>query len=175
MLLEGLNSLWQRGELLDITLIIEGNIFRAHKAVLAACSDYFRAMFTDNMLEARQTEICLNGISAKGSRHNHIILKVVVMFFVLGFSQLLEYAYTARLALNLANVQDVLAAATHVQMVNCILACTDYLQTQIDLDNCVDIATIAETYSLKSLKVKVRSYWLESCTCRLIAVVITGL
>jgi len=83
---------------------------------------------------------------------------------VLGFSLLLEYAYTARLSLNLANIQDVLSAATHVQMVNVIFACTDYLQSQIDLDNCVDIATIAETYSLKSLKAQVRSYWLESCT-----------
>ncbi|KAH1009352.1 kelch-like protein 26 [Dendroctonus ponderosae] len=137
ILLDGLNSLWQKGELLDISLIVEGRVFRAHRAVLAACSDYFRAMFTDNMLEARQTEICLNGISARG------------------FRQLLEYAYTARLALNLANVQDVLAAASHVQMVNCIIACSNYLQSQIDIDNCVDIATIAETYSLKSLKLKV--------------------
>ncbi|KAL1498249.1 hypothetical protein ABEB36_009079 [Hypothenemus hampei] len=140
ILLNGLNSLWQKGELLDITLIIEGNVFRAHKVVLSACSDYFRAMFTDNMLEARQTEICLNGVTAKG------------------FSLLLEYAYTARLALNLANVQDVLAAASHVQMDNCILACSNYLQSQIDLDNCVDIATIAETYSLKSLKIKAYRY-----------------
>lgn len=66
ILLDGLNSLWQKGELLDISLIVEGRVFRAHRAVLAACSDYFRAMFTDNMLEARQTEICLNGISARG-------------------------------------------------------------------------------------------------------------
>ncbi|CAG9819455.1 unnamed protein product [Phaedon cochleariae] len=136
-LLEGLNSLRQKGELLDITLVIEGTVFKAHKAVLAACSDYFRAMFTDNMLEARQNEICLNGISAKG------------------FRQLLEYAYTTHLALNLANVQDVLEAASHVQMVAVIQACSSYLQTQIDIDNCVDIATIAETYSLTQLRMKV--------------------
>ncbi|KAJ8959808.1 hypothetical protein NQ318_011540 [Aromia moschata] len=136
-LLEGLNSLREKEELLDITLVIEGTIFRAHKAVLAACSDYFRAMFTDNMLEARQNEICLNGITAKG------------------FHQLLEYAYTTRLALNLANVQDVLEAASHVQMVAVIQACSSYLQSQIDIENCVDIATIAETYSLAQLRMKV--------------------
>ncbi|CAH0554894.1 unnamed protein product [Brassicogethes aeneus] len=139
-LLVGLNSLREKEELMDITLVIEGNLFRAHKAVLAACSDYFRAMFTDNMLEARQNEICLNGITAKG------------------FQQLLEYAYTSRLALNLANVQDVLEAASHVQMIAVIQACSNYLQSQIDVDNCVDIATIAETYSLTQLRMKVYSF-----------------
>lgn len=139
-LLEGLNSLRNKGELLDITLVIQGCAFQAHKAVLAACSDYFRAMFTDNMLEATQNEICLNGITAKG------------------FHQLLDYAYTTRLALNLANVQDVLEAASHVQMVAVIQACSSYLQTQIDIDNCVDIATIAETYSLTQLRMKVYRY-----------------
>ncbi|CAG9761009.1 unnamed protein product [Ceutorhynchus assimilis] len=133
---DGLNSLREKGELLDITLIIEGHIFRAHKAVLSACSDYFRAMFTDNMLEATQNEICLNGLSANG------------------FDPLLEYAYSGYLTLNLANVQDVLAAASHIQMIKCVYTCAEYLQSQIDLDNCLDIATIAETYSLETLKVK---------------------
>ncbi|CAG9862396.1 unnamed protein product [Phyllotreta striolata] len=136
-LLEGLNSLRTKGELLDVTLVIEGVQFKAHKAVLAACSDYFRAMFTDNMLEATQDEICLNGITAKG------------------FHQLLDYAYTTRLALNIANVQDVLEAASHVQMLPVIQTCSNFLQTQIDIDNCVDIATIAETYSLSQLSTKV--------------------
>lgn len=68
---------------------------------------------------------------------------------------MLEYAYTSRLALNIANVQDVLEAASHVQMVDVIQACSGYLQAQIDIDNCVDIATIAETYSLTQLRMKV--------------------
>lgn len=86
-LLNGLNSLRARGQLLDVTLIAGGREFRAHRAVLAACSDYFRAMFTDAMRESRQPEICLNGVSAQGLRH------------------LLEYAYTSRLVLSLANIQ----------------------------------------------------------------------
>lgn len=78
--------------------------------VLASCSDYFRAMFTDAMLESRQSEICLNGVSAGGMR------------------LLLEYAYTSRLALTLANVQDVLSAASHVQLVAVVEACSNFLQ-----------------------------------------------
>lgn len=55
-------------------------------------------MFTDAMLEARQSEISLNGVTANGIK------------------LLLDYAYTSRLALNLANIQDVLSAASHVQV-----------------------------------------------------------
>jgi hypothetical protein len=69
-------------------------------------------MFTDAMRESRQSEICLNGVTAAGIR------------------LLLEYAYTSRLALNLANIQDVLSAANHVQVVAVVEACSNYLQVR---------------------------------------------
>nr|CAD7399880.1 unnamed protein product [Timema poppensis] len=137
MLLCGLNTLRTRGWLLDVTLLAEGEAFQAHRAVLASCSDYFRAMFTDAMRESRQSEICLNGVTAAGIR------------------LLLDYAYTSRLALNLANIQDVLSAASHIQVVAVVEACSNYLQAQLDLENCVDLATIAETYSLSQLRRRV--------------------
>ena len=68
---------------------------------------------------------------------------------------LLEYAYTSRLDLSLENIQDVLSAASHVQMIDVINACSSFLEEQMDLDNCVDVATIAETYSLWQLRKKV--------------------
>lgn len=136
-LLLGLDALRSKGQLLDVTLYVQGLAFQAHRAVLAACSDYFRAMFTDEMLESKQSEIRLNGVTAEGIR------------------LLLDYAYTSRLGLNLANIQDVLSAASHVQMVAVVEACSSYLQAQLDLENCVDIVTIAETYSLNQLRNKV--------------------
>lgn len=139
-LMEGLNSLRDNEEFLDITLIAEGQKFRAHKVVLAACSDYFRAMFTGNMLESRQNEIALNGVSADG------------------FRILLDYAYTCLLSLNLTNVQDVLSAASHCQMQEIVRICSNYLETQIDLENCVDLATIAEDYCLNQLTEKVYKF-----------------
>ena len=66
-------------------------------------------MFTSAVKESREKEVTLEGINANG------------MHF------LLDYAYTSRLALNLANIQDVLSAASHVQVVTVVEACSNYL------------------------------------------------
>ena len=71
---------------------------QAHRVVLAACSDYFRAMFTDPMRERTQEEIHLSGVQAQG-------LELV-----------LDYIYTSKLSLTLANIQTVLDTATHLQV-----------------------------------------------------------
>ncbi|XP_055379118.1 kelch-like protein 26 [Condylostylus longicornis] len=139
-ILSGLNELRLYEKLLDVTLIAEDAEFKVHRAVMAACSDYFRAMFTDAMKEANQAEICLKGVTARG------------------IECLINYAYTSKLKLDRNNVQDILSAANHVQMNAVIGACANFLESQIDLENCVDIATIAEIYSLEKLKQKTYKY-----------------
>lgn len=44
-MLEKLNRQRLNNQFCDITLLIEGEEFRAHKAVLVACSDYFHELF----------------------------------------------------------------------------------------------------------------------------------
>ncbi|GAB6023767.1 hypothetical protein CHUAL_014220 [Chamberlinius hualienensis] len=145
-LLNGLCGLHSRNLLLDVTLITDGQHFKAHRVVLASCSDYFRAMFTDALKESQLNEIYLKGVSAEGMRY------------------LLEYVYTSRLAINLANIQDILAAANHVQMFSIVEACSRYLQEQLDLENCVDLLNIAETYSLHQLSNHAYQF-MCSCLC----------
>ncbi|XP_054728397.1 kelch-like protein 22 [Anastrepha obliqua] len=139
-LMKGLNALRCAEKLFDVTLLVEGRTFKAHRVVLAACSDYFCAMFTDAMREAHQSEIKLNGINAHG------------------LELLLEYVYTSKLELDRNNVQDVLSVSTHVQMKAAIDACSHFLESQIDLDNCVAIAALADLYSLEPLKKKAYRY-----------------
>lgn len=51
-----------------------------------------------------------------------------------------------------ANIHDVLRAASHLQMLPVVSACADYLHSQLDVDNCVDVLTLAETYALLPLQ-----------------------
>lgn len=116
---------------------MRNNIFihlQAHRVVLASVSEYFRAMFADHMKESRQQDVSMDGITGRGIR------------------LLINYAYTASIELNLENIIDVLSAANYVQMDAVVDECSNYLQTQIDIDNCVDLITIAETFSLKKLQ-----------------------
>lgn len=44
-MLDKLNQQRLNNQFCDITLLIEGEEYRAHKAVLAACSEYFNELF----------------------------------------------------------------------------------------------------------------------------------
>lgn len=106
--------------------------------VLASISDYFRVMFTTEVIESRQKEITLEGVSAKGIFHVFFIhiMKSAITYFsviIIGMQFLLDYAYSSRLALNLSNIQDVLSTASHVQVVTVVDACSNYLQVSYNM------------------------------------------
>uniref|UniRef100_A0A663NE64 Zinc finger and BTB domain-containing protein 17 n=1 Tax=Athene cunicularia TaxID=194338 RepID=A0A663NE64_ATHCN len=102
--LEQLNQQRQLGLLCDCTFVVDGINFKAHKAVLAACSEYFRMLFVD------QKDVVHLDISNAAGR-----------LFSLG--QVLEFMYTAKLSLNPDNVEDVMAVAGFLQMQEIVSAC----------------------------------------------------
>ena len=80
----GLSQLWEEQKFTDIEFIISGQRVPAHKAVLAAQSQYFECMLYGNMKEASMSEITLQDVP------------------VTAFRKVLQYAYTA--TLNMDNV-----------------------------------------------------------------------
>ncbi|EDW75223.1 uncharacterized protein Dwil_GK19808 [Drosophila willistoni] len=133
-LLRGLNKLRTEDKLTDVTLLVEDHRFKAHRVVLAASSDYFCAMFADSaMIESRKDEITLYGITARA------------------MSAIIDYIYTSMLDLNVDNIEEILAAATHVQVKEVIERCTFFLEHKICMDNCLAIAGMADIYGQMAL------------------------
>ena len=111
--------------------------------MVVACSDYFRAMLTGKMRESDEQKIHLKGITATG-------LRAIVTF-----------AYTGTLDLSLYTMQDVLAAATHLQIIEAVELCCTFMHTATTVENCVDILNLAELYSLHDTRQKTRQYMLN--------------
>lgn len=91
-----LNMLRNDGHFCDITIRVQDKIFRAHKVVLAACSDFFRTKLVGQAEDENKNVLDLHHVT------------------VTGFIPLLEYAYTATLSINTENIIDVLAAASYM-------------------------------------------------------------
>uniref|UniRef100_UPI00358DFF98 kelch-like protein 26 n=1 Tax=Myxine glutinosa TaxID=7769 RepID=UPI00358DFF98 len=139
-LLQGLAHLRLKGQLLDVTLEVEDQSFKVHRAVLAACSHYFRAMFTGGMREASLNVIRLQGLSAKGLGH------------------ILDFAYCGEVTLHLDCVEDVLGAAVFLQMAPVISLCEEFLKAAMSVDTCLNIGQMAMAFGLVSLKESVDSF-----------------
>nr|UZH44920.1 kelch-like protein [Carassius gibelio]WEX30307.1 Kelch-like protein 26-A [Carassius gibelio] len=139
-LLRGLSALRDQGQLLDVVLVIEHEHFEVHKAVLASCSDYFRAMFTGGMKESNQDTIELKGLSARGLKH------------------IIDFAYSSEVTLDLDCIQDVLGAAVFLQMVPVVELCEEFLKSAMSVETCLNIGQMATTFSLSSLKQSVDAF-----------------
>ena len=63
--LQSMALLWKETCFCDVTIIIGKRQFLAHKAVLAAASPFFKAMFSSGMEEERSNEIVLHEMSAE--------------------------------------------------------------------------------------------------------------
>ncbi|XP_036205148.1 zinc finger and BTB domain-containing protein 17 isoform X4 [Myotis myotis] len=137
--LEQLNQQRQQGLLCDCTFVVDGVDFKAHKAVLAACSEYFKMLFVDQKdvvqldisnaadAETETQRVQVTGLEVSERVCGRAPMKVLTITLVGlpsgGLGQVLEFIYTAKLSLSSENVDDVLAVASFLQMQDIITAC----------------------------------------------------
>ncbi|CAL1530678.1 unnamed protein product [Lymnaea stagnalis] len=138
--LAGLQHLREMQQLFDVILVADSREFPAHRVVLASCSDYFRAMFTDGLRECTESRVSLNGLTASSIAH------------------LIDFAYNSTINIDSDNVLDVLSGATHVQILPVISACENYLKDHLTIENCVNTAKVAELFSLRHLQQHVMNF-----------------
>ncbi|XP_068176596.1 zinc finger and BTB domain-containing protein 11 [Antennarius striatus] len=105
-MLDNLNQQRLNNHFCDITLLIEGEEYRAHKAVLAACSKYFHELFFE-----------------KGAVATHEAVVDLTGFTKDSFLPLLDFAYTSLLTFNFCIMADIANLARHLLMTEVLQIC----------------------------------------------------
>ncbi|XP_078612176.1 kelch-like protein 26 [Branchiostoma floridae x Branchiostoma japonicum] len=113
----------------DLSLQVEDQVFPVHKSILEEKCDYFQAMFASGMRETTQDTITLQGISAPT------------------FRTLLTFLYTADMDISGDVIQDVISAASFLQ----ISLITDFIKGSLTVDSCIDVLAASSTYGPASL------------------------
>ncbi|XP_072908734.1 zinc finger and BTB domain-containing protein 43 [Hemitrygon akajei] len=106
-LLQRLNQQRQDGQLCDITIQVQGHLFRAHRAVLAASSPYF----CDQVLLKNSNRILLPDVMNPKA-----------------FENVLLSCYTGKLVLPATDIVSYLTVASFLQMWHVVDKCTELLK-----------------------------------------------
>jgi len=85
VLAKGLTEFLNSKELSDVTFTIEGKPFYCHRIVLAAVSEYFRAMFKSGMKESHESIIPISGITYE-------LFEEFITYIYTGILKLKEFA-----------------------------------------------------------------------------------
>ena len=153
---EHIGALYLSDEYSDVTLLVEGQPFRAHRVILAARSDYFRALLFGGMKESHSDQVELINTPLVAFRH------------------LLRYIYTGQMSLSnqkddlildvlgkksifsqkrISNdfILTFLGLAHQYGFVDLETSISDYLRAILSVRNVCLIYDTASMYSLQSL------------------------
>ncbi|XP_034454016.1 kelch-like protein 4 isoform X1 [Hippoglossus hippoglossus] len=133
----------QHKQLCDVLLIAGDHKIPAHRLVLSAVSDYFAAMFTSDVREAKQEEIKMEGVDPEALR------------------SLVHFAYTGVLELKEETIESLLAAACLLQLPQVIQVCCNFLMKQLHPSNCLGIRSFADAQGCVDLLNVAHHYTME--------------
>ncbi|PIK35688.1 putative speckle-type POZ protein-like [Apostichopus japonicus] len=133
-LADDLSSLWERSAFSDVTLCVNGREFQAHKAILAARSPVFNAMFEHEMEEKKQNRVEITDV-------DHEVMKEILRFIYTGTAPNLEKM-----------ADDLLAAADKYALERLKVMCEEALCSNLSTDNVADVLVLADLHSADQLK-----------------------
>lgn len=119
----------------DVTFCVEKQRLPGHRVILAARSEYFRALLYGGLAESTQSEIGLN-------------------IPIEAFKALLRYIYSGYMSLTQMreeHILDTLGLANQYGFIELEQSISDYLRQLLSLDNACAILDAARLYSLTAL------------------------
>ncbi|KAF8567927.1 hypothetical protein P879_05402 [Paragonimus westermani] len=139
-ILNGLNELRRTGQFCDVVLQAGSTKLPVHRNVLASSSQYFYAMFTGPMAEARLPCVQIQGVDEAA------------------LTQLIDFIYTGEITVTEDTVQVLLPAANLLQLISVRDACCEFLQSQLHPSNCLGIQRFADLHGCPDLLASSRRF-----------------
>lgn len=129
----GLEKLWTTGDHHDVTIEVGERTFNCHKAVLAAMSDYFDAMFRSSMRESISGHVTFPEMEPD-------LFEIVINFL-----------YTGKADINGENAIELLHQASVLQIKSLQRLCEEFLHPHLTMDNCLKVWKLAVLHDCDNL------------------------
>ncbi|XP_021052422.1 TD and POZ domain-containing protein 4-like [Mus pahari] len=133
---DDLGKLWENSLFTDCCLLVAGCEFRAHKAILAARSPVFRAMFEHDMEASLKNHVELHDLDPQ-------IFKEMMYFIYTGMA---PHLHSHSMAC------DMLAAADKYGLEGLKVMCEDALCRDLSVENAAHTLILADLHSTEHLK-----------------------
>ncbi|XP_076043127.1 BTB/POZ and MATH domain-containing protein rdx isoform X2 [Oratosquilla oratoria] len=131
---DDLGVLFESQRFSDVTLSVAGREFQAHKAILAARSPVFAAMFAHEMEERKHNRVEIQDV-------DHEVLR-----------EMLRFIYTGRAANLEKMADDLLAAADKYALERLKVMCEESLCTNLSTENAAEVLILADLHSADQLR-----------------------
>uniref|UniRef100_A0AAY4A7C7 BTB domain-containing protein n=1 Tax=Denticeps clupeoides TaxID=299321 RepID=A0AAY4A7C7_9TELE len=118
------------GRMCDVVLEAGGVEFPAHRALLACSSDYFWSLFQEHTLESKAWNLSLPALCPAG------------------LEQVLDFIYCSWLSVCPSTLEDILVAASYLQVTSATELCSRYMADSLSLNNCCFFANVAARHGL---------------------------
>ena len=130
---EYMDQMRKRGDLCDVTFMVDSTEIKAHKVVLAASSQYFESMFIGEFAEPEGESIAIDEVNEDA------------------LIALVDFAYTSRIKLTDRNIYSLFEAADLLQFPGVKSACFKFFKQQINKSNCIRTWLFAEGHNCTEL------------------------
>ncbi|XP_003740867.1 speckle-type POZ protein B [Galendromus occidentalis] len=134
---ENLGELFESQKFSDVMLAVNGKEFYAHKAILAARSPVFNAMFEHDLEEKKTSRVEISDMDED-------TLKEMLRFIYTGKSNALDKM-----------ADDLLAAADKYALERLKVMCEEALCDNLSVDTAAELLTLADMHSAEQLKAHV--------------------
>lgn len=130
-------ALLESEEFSDVSIIVGCREFKAHKAILAARSPVFLAMFKHDMKERHENIVEIRDIDERVMR------------------EMLRFIYAERVERIQEFANDLLAAAEKYSLEGLKIMCEEALCGKLTINNAADVLALADMYNADCLKTQV--------------------